>query len=184
MENQIRLFVAAALPADLHLYLNEQMHRYQHPAVRLVPGENLHLTLFFIGNVAREQLGPIRQSIQAVAAHHQPFTLQLEQIEPGPKPRSPRLVWARFRQSEPFALLSRELTRALAPQPPKEEKAIPHVTVARFRKDKPAPRDLPVVLPEQDILLPVNAVALWRSELKSPHPVYSILESFPLGHNP
>ena len=184
MENSLRLFVAATLPADLHAYLARQVRQYEHPSVRLVPEQNLHLTLYFIGNVAQEQLPAIRQTLQQVAAHHPPFTLQLEQLEAGPRPRSPRLVWARFHGSEPFAQLSRELTQALAAEPPKEQKAIPHITVARFRKDKPAPRHLPVIVPETEMLLPVDTISLWRSELQTPHPVYTILETFALAHNP
>lgn len=184
MEKHLRLFVAATLPAELHAYLAREVHQFQHPSVRYVPEQNLHLTLYFIGNVEQEQLPAIRQTLQQVAARHQSFTLQLEQLEPGPKRRSPRLVWARFQESDSFAQLSRELTRLLAPKPPKEQKEIPHITIARFRKDKPAPKDLPVVIPEQQMLLPIDTISLWRSDLKSPHPVYSILETFPLSHNP
>ncbi|MFD2245829.1 RNA 2',3'-cyclic phosphodiesterase [Pontibacter ruber] len=184
MENHIRLFVAVTLPAALHTYLSQQVHQYQHSSIRFVPEQNLHLTLYFIGNVPQEQLPAISQAIKEVAMQHQPFTLVLEQLEPGPKLRSPRLVWARFRQSQPYEQLSQELTRVLAPEPPKEQKAIPHVTVARFRKDKPAPKNLPVIVPDQEMQLPVDSISLWRSELKSPHPVYSILETFPLQHNP
>jgi RNA 2',3'-cyclic 3'-phosphodiesterase len=184
MENHLRLFVAATLPAGLHTYLARQVHQFEHSSIRFIPEQNLHLTLYFIGNVPQEQLPAIRQTLQQVAAHHPPFTLQLEQLEAGPKPRSPRLVWARFQQSEPFAKLSRELTQLLAPEPPREQKAIPHITIARFRKDKPAPRNLPVIVPEQEMLLHLDTISLWRSELHSPHPVYSILETFPLSHNP
>lgn len=96
MKESIRLFVAAALPPALVDSLQEQLQHFSHPALRFMPRENLHLTLYFIGQVPREQLPLLQRQIGRVASRHQPFTLQLEQIEPGPKPKNPRLVWARF----------------------------------------------------------------------------------------
>lgn len=181
MKDSIRLFVAAALPEDLKQHLLHQLEAFRHPALRLLPAQNLHLTLYFIGNVPLQQLPAIRQAVGEVAQRHQPFTLDFACTEPGPKPRHPRLVWARFAEQEAFAALSRDLTAALAEAPPKQRKAIPHVTLARFRKDMPAPMDLPAVRAEAPLQLEVREVALWQSELASPHPVYRVLETFRLA---
>jgi 2'-5' RNA ligase len=181
MKDSIRLFVAATLPPSLKQELQEQLLALQHPAVRVVPEQNLHLTLFFIGNVPPEQLPAIKQAIQEVAQRHSPFVLDFKRTEPGPKPRHPRLVWARFEEHEAFSALSRDLTQALAAEPPKQQKAIPHITLARFRKDKPAPDNLPAVSSEGPLRLPVQDIALWQSELASPHPVYTVVETFGLG---
>ncbi len=183
MTNSIRLFVAAALPVSLKHHLAETIANYQDPVIRVIPEENLHLTLYFIGNVPMQELPNIKHTLQQIALHHTPFTLNLEQTEPGPKPKSPRLIWARFAQSTPFENLSRELTQALAPEPPAQQKAIAHVTLARFRKDKPAPKGLPVIVPEALVSFTVDTISLWQSELGSPHPRYSILETYPLAQN-
>ncbi|MHC2993792.1 2'-5' RNA ligase [Pontibacter sp. HJ8] len=183
MSNTTRLFVAAALPNELKQYLGEQASHYQQEAIRPVPAENLHLTLYFIGNVAATQLPSIKQVTQHIARQFPPFDLHLEGIEPGPKPRSPRLIWARFESSEPFEQLSQSLTQALSPVPPNNRKSIPHITLARFRKDRPAPKHLEMLLPEQPVVLQVKEIAVWHSELASPHPRYTILESYPLAHN-
>lgn len=184
MSNTTRLFIAAALPEELKQFLAEQASQYQDEAIRPVPEANLHLTLYFIGNVPSEQLTSIKQVTEHIARQFGPFELQLEGIEPGPKPRSPRLIWARFGYSEPFEQLSLSLTLALSPTPPNDRKSVPHVTLARFRKDRPAPRHLQVITPEQPTSLQVKEIAVWHSELASPHPRYSILESYPLSHNP
>lgn len=184
MKETIRLFVAATLPSELKEYLWNQLHLFDAPAVRPVPLQNLHLTLFFIGNVSADQPEEIKQKIRQVAQQHQPFPLELETLEPGPKPSSPRLVWARFRQSDAFEELSRQLTQELAQQPVSKQKAIPHVTLARFRKDKPAPKHLPVVVPEETVQLTVTTISLWKSDLSAPHPVYTVLDTFPLSEKP
>lgn len=184
MKESIRLFVATPLPAVLLQELQQHLQQFTHPALRFLPPQNLHLTLYFIGNVPAEELPGIKDRVARVARQHQPFTLQFEQTEPGPKPRHPRLIWARFAPHASFEALSRQLTEELAAQPPANHKAIPHITLARFRKDSQPPRDLPVVTSEKPLELPVQEVGLWQSVLGSPHPTYSVLERYPLGHNP
>ncbi|WP_207430169.1 RNA 2',3'-cyclic phosphodiesterase [Sabulibacter ruber] len=181
MKDSIRLFVAAALPEELKRYLVQAREAYGDPNIRPVPEQNLHLTLYFIGNVPATEDTYIRQTLAQVAQQHQPFTLTLAQLEPGPKPSSPRLIWARFEQHQAFNQLSQALTQALAPAPPKQEKFIPHVTVSRFRQDVRARFNLSVITPEEEILYPVQSIALWQSQLASPHPIYTVVEEFPLG---
>ena len=184
MKDTIRLFIAAILPEPLKDKLQQQLSDFEHPAIRFVPHQNLHLTLYFIGNVPYSQLRSIRDTIRETAIRYQPFTLRFAQTEAGPNPRNPRLVWARFEPDTTFENLSRELTEKLSPTPPTDKKPIPHITLARFRKDKPAPKDLPVITTVQPMELHVNGIALWQSELASPHPVYSVLDAYPLGQNP
>ncbi|WP_161888777.1 RNA 2',3'-cyclic phosphodiesterase [Pontibacter russatus] len=181
MKDSIRLFVAATLPGALKEQLQQQLQPFRHPAIRFVPEQNLHLTLFFIGNVPAQQVAAIKQAIREVAQRHRPFTLDFACTGPGPKPRHPRLVWARFQEHGAFAALSQDLMEALATAPPKQQKAIPHVTLARFRKDRPAPDGLPTITPQEPLQLEVREVALWQSELASPHPVYTVVETFGLG---
>lgn len=179
MKNNIRLFVAARITAIIKAQLQELLLPFGHPSIRFLPEQNLHLTLYFIGNVPLTQLPHIQQQVRQAVAQQQLFILDLDCLEPGPKPKSPRLVWARFKPSLPFERLSRQLT----PAPVREQKAIPHITLARFRKDMPKPTSLPPVYPEQPLQLAVDSVALWQSELASPHPVYTVLENYPLGQN-
>ncbi|TPE43507.1 RNA 2',3'-cyclic phosphodiesterase [Pontibacter mangrovi] len=180
MKDSIRLFVAAALPPLLLGKLQEQTHPYAHPAVRMMPAQNLHLTLYFIGNVAARELESIKSRVAQVAGRQQRFTLLLSSIEPGPKPRHPRLVWARFAPHPAFEALSLDLAQALSPQPVTKLKAIPHITLARFRKDAPPPLHLPTLTSQEPLKLPVHEIALWQSVLGSPHPTYSILHRYPL----
>ncbi|MHA6249092.1 RNA 2',3'-cyclic phosphodiesterase [Pontibacter sp. CAU 1760] len=186
MEDSIRLFVAASLPPALKQQLQQALLPFQHPAIRFMPEQNLHLTLFFIGQVPRTQLAAISQTVQQTARQHPPFSLDFAGVEPGPNPKHPRLVWARFATHPAFAALSQALTEALATVPPKHLKAIPHVTLARFRKDQPTTA-LPAAVTAETtspLQLPVLEIGLWQSELASPHPRYSVLQTFALGQNP
>lgn len=183
MNDTIRLFVAAALTDELGPYLKEELRPLLDDTARPVPLQNLHLTLFFIGNVPTADLDTIRKKVKDAVQQCKPFTLELAAVEQGPKPRSPRLIWARFNDNAEFTKLSKMLAQALAPDEPNKLKPTPHITLARYRKSIARPEIKPAVLPEKSITLPVTTVGIWKSELASPHPVYSILESYLLGQN-
>lgn len=182
MSDTLRLFVAVPLPAPLTAYFLEARLAYDHAGVRPVPQQNLHLTLFFLGNVPAAEVPAIWQNLTQVARQHDPFTLTFAQLEPGPNSVSPRLIWGRFEPHASFTHLSRALTQTLAKTPPKHEKFIPHVTLCRFVKDARVPKPMPVLSPSHPIHLPVNSFALWHSQLASPHPVYAVMETFDLGN--
>lgn len=176
-----RLFIAAPVPANLKAIFRQHQPSFTSEAVRFIPEANLHLTVHFLGEVPAEQVPAITQALQEVASSHLAFSLQLQCLEPGPKPKAPRLIWARFRPHPAFAGLCAAVFAQLAIRSPDHADYIPHITVARFRKDAPRPVHLPVLkLTEAQITLPVASLALWQSELQSPHPVYSILAEFPL----
>lgn len=183
MQDTIRLFIAASLPDGLAPYLQQKLHGFQDDSVRAIPVQNLHLTLFFIGNVPLTMLETIRRQVKEIAHQSQPFTLYLDAIEQGPKPKSPRLVWARFKDDPEFTKLSKQLAKTLAPDEPNKLKPTPHITLARYKKHAARPELKPAVAPEETITLPVNAIGIWKSELASPHPVYSVLEAYLLGQN-
>lgn len=175
-----RLFIAVPIPDSLQNFFQEQQALYTNGALRFVPNANLHLTVHFLGEIPAEKLENIITALQKVAANSEAFTLHLECLEPGPKPKSPRLFWARFVAHPAFAALCTAVTTHLGIKPGNQD-YIPHITLARFRKDVAKPTELPVVhIKTQQISLPVNSLALWQSELRSPHPVYRILVMYPL----
>lgn len=184
MTDGIRLFVATTLPTELKTFLQQQVRSYDHPSIRSVPGQNLHLTLFFIGNTLKSELPAINETLQKLSTEHGAFKLQYLCTEPGPNPRSPRLIWARFVQHPEFEKLSRSLARALSPEQNAKQKPIPHITLARFKKDAPAPPAVPLLQSETGINFSVDSISLWQSELASPHPIYSVLQTFKLATKP
>lgn len=165
-------------------FLQEQAHVYSHPFIRMVPEQNLHLTLFFIGNTSFSNLPAIKGTLQKLSTEHDVFKLQYLLTEPGPNPRSPRLVWARFVQHPEFEKLSKNLSKALSPEHHAKQKPIPHVTLIRYKKDVPAPPAIPLQPSDTGTSLVVDSISLWQSELASPHPVYSVLRTYSLATKP
>ena len=176
----MRLFVAVPLTDAHKAAIRPYQRVYRNKNVRFVPEENLHLTLHFIGEVPGETLPLLLDKLSLAAAGQQPFTLTFLETAPGPKPGHPRLIWTRFEEHPAFAALSTAICQALEAAPGAYGKFIPHITIARLRKDRGPLPHLPVL---QDPVIPdleVNAFALWQSKLQSPHPAYSILAEFPL----
>lgn len=181
MKDSIRLFVAATLPKSLIEKLQDQLIHFQHPHLRMLPESNLHLTFYFIGNVPIQDLPTIKHAIESIAQKYTPFTLTFMQTEAGPNPKKPRLIWARFLPDDQFTQLSIELTQQLSDKKQPTKPPIPHITLARYRKDKPVPKGLPSITSDEMLQLPVKTISLWQSELASPHPVYTVLQTYPLG---
>src|SRR5688572_29202540 len=133
-EEALRLFVAASVSAEVMEFLKAEMPHFQDSDWRLVPEQNLHLTLFFIGNSPAAQFPEIREKVQEIGSRHSGFRLTFEQIEAGPNRKSPRLIWARFRANKAFEELARDLQITLAPEVPLPKNQVPHITLARKRK--------------------------------------------------
>lgn len=184
MKDDIRLFVAATIPEEIKAFLQEQAQDYHHPSLRLVPEQNLHLTLFFIGSTPASNLSAIKNTLQKTANEHIAFKLQYLCTEPGPNPKSPRLVWARFLQHPEFEKLSRNLASALSPEQHAKQKPIPHITLARYKKGVPDPPSMAAKQSDSGLSLLVDSISLWQSELASPHPVYTTLETYHLTAKP
>ncbi|QMU30453.1 RNA 2',3'-cyclic phosphodiesterase [Adhaeribacter radiodurans] len=175
-----RLFIAVPVPDNLQDFFNQQQSAFEHEAVRFVPAANLHLTVYFLGEVPTSHLENIMTALQQVASHTTPFHLELERLEPGPKPKSPRLIWARFATHPTFTQLCTAFTTQLGISSSNQANYIPHITLARFRKGTKPPLLSSVTVPPQQITLPVSSVALWESKLASPHPIYQSLILYPL----
>lgn len=176
----MRLFIAAPLPELVVTALKTQQAQYQTEGVRLVPTQNLHLTLHFLGETPATSLPDMKQKFREIAASHPGFRLTLQEIAPGPKLNSPRLVWARFNQHPDFTQLARTIQVALDAAPEHPGEYIPHITIARLKKDKPKNLTLPLLRDIDFLPYQVTSFGIWQSELGSPHPRYSILEEFSL----
>lgn len=66
---EMRLFVALELPADVRTWLAHRVRPFQETsAVRWVPETNYHLTLAFLGQIAAEQFEPIDSALKTIAS--------------------------------------------------------------------------------------------------------------------
>jgi 2'-5' RNA ligase len=170
-----RLFLALRLPADA-LDAIEAWQRGQLHGVRLVPREQLHVTVAFLGSRPAEELPAIAAVLRRTAAR----------ADPGM-----RLTPERYRETRSVGMLvlrdeeGRAAAFAEAVQGALEELRVyrreqrpwlPHVTVARFRV---RPRLQPEP-PRVRTFVPSDAAA-YLSRLRPGGARYEVLESVALG---
>lgn len=141
--------------------------------------EQLHITLFFLGEVHDGVLEQLSLVGRAVAKSVKPFQVELGGTGYFPASGSPR-VWfikAEGVGLEPLASGLRQALPDVRPAKAKpEEKFHPHLTLAR--KKGPAPRVGPLVL---GLRFEAKAVCLVESKLEKSGSEYEVLEVFPLS---
>ncbi len=176
-DERLRLFLAFPLPAEPR----ERLVRWQADAfagvgdVRVVPPENLHITLVFLGARPRTELAAIHAELRTAAASaRQPVLEALRYRETG----SVGMVVCSDEDGAAAALqadLADRLAR-LGIYRPEQRAWTAHVTVVRFRR-RPGLRLEP---PELGRVSP-SEVASYTSRLRRDGAQYEIRESVPLG---
>jgi RNA 2',3'-cyclic 3'-phosphodiesterase len=169
-----RLFLAFPLPHDAVERLAEWQQR-ELTGGRIVPPENLHVTLAFLGARPAEELDPITGALREAAAGAESPILTPEGYREtrsvgmvacsDEEGRATRIAEDVFEKLEHLGVYERERRRWL-----------PHITVLRFRErprlDPPIPDLGPVKLSE---------AAVYHSVLRPAGAQYSVLESVALG---
>jgi len=137
---------------------------------RVVPRDNLHFTLAFLGWQPRERVDDVVAALRRRAADTEPPVFELERYR---ETRSVgMLVFSRDAGTERLALgLQRDLLGA-----PERDTWLPHVTVLRFRTRPRLHPDLPRLGP----VVPSDAAA-YLSLLRPSGAEYVVLESVQLG---
>ena len=177
-DERLRLFLAFALPDDVVSALVE----WQAQALRgrIVPPGNLHVTLAFLGSRPAAELPAILAVLEEAARE---ASQPLFELLCWRETRAAGMLELRDRTGN-GAELAGQLHQALAElgvYKPEARPWLPHVTVLRYRK---RPRLSPP-LPELGPIVPSEAAAylsrLHPSGARYTAPLYTVLQSFPLG---
>ena len=180
MSGSVRTFVAVEPPAGLRSALAGVPATASLPAaasVRWTPPENLHLTLRFLGDTPEEQLAPLADALDAIAAGAPSFELELGGAGAYPEARAARVLWIGLVDAErKLRRLRNQVEAAVRGLGWKREGRPfqPHLTLARLRT--------PTRLPEGGWIdtvprcrFGVKEVALIRSTLKPAGAEYGVL---------
>ncbi|HEY7401838.1 MAG TPA: RNA 2',3'-cyclic phosphodiesterase [Actinomycetota bacterium] len=180
----LRLFVAVEIPDAAKSVTWEAFApwRERFPKARWVPRENWHVTMKFLGATRPRLIGWVEESLRAVAGDQPAFPTRVRGLGTFPSARRARVVWAGLDDDgQHLARIARAIDASLAREFAPERRAFqPHLTVARSEP--------PLALPEEFGATPletppfaVDALALFRSHLRRPAPVYERLATFPLA---
>lgn len=178
---KLRSFLAIDLPEGLRLQLGAVQQ--QLPMGRLVRGENLHLTLVFLGDVEVELLQELDEALSGVTIDPFELTLRGLGVFGGAKPRS---VYAAVAECPSLKDLQARLERVARQVGIQVERRrfMPHVTLARMRPGQVDDQLLARRLSEMPFEAPafvVDAFGLYRSTLHPEGPVYEEMARYPLA---
>jgi 2'-5' RNA ligase len=168
-----RLFLALWPSAAVRDALVEVQRLFPRRTGRAVYGDNLHITLVFLGSTPAERRACIEEALSGIAAPG--FTLQLDQLGYW---RKPQVLWAGSGGvPAPLTALVEALTKAAAQcgHKPDTRPFLPHLTL--FRKVRRPPRDMPLMTP---VPWPADSFALVESVTAAAGVRYEVLSTWPL----
>jgi 2'-5' RNA ligase len=174
---RLRLFVAFPLPEDALRGLTAWQRDAlgERTDVRVVPEQNLHATIAFLGNRPAGELEPVTEALREAARGAERPMLTAKRYR---ETRSVGMVV--FDDEEGRATrLAEDVHRrlhSLGVYEPERRAWLPHVTVVRFRQQ-------PKLSPPVPVLGPVSPsdVAVYISRLRPTGAQYEVLESVALG---
>ena len=190
----MRLFIGVELPDAVKRVAAQQLDgvkervRRAAPAasMRWVEPANLHITLWFIGEVDEPGAAALTSSLQSAFATPR-FDLKLEGLGAFPPGGPPRVIWIGVAAGrEPLISLYGEIRDRLAPlgYEPEARPYSPHLTVARVKDLRgPGGKAVREILAARPAVLPgfrQTAVTLFRSRTSPKGAQYESLLRVPL----
>lgn len=181
----LRTFLAIDLPSTLQSAIGQNIHTVKRelPGLSWSKPENLHINLKFFGEMAESQVAQIRQAVEPAIAHVSPFELEFKGFGAFPDDRAPRVLWIGLGGAiDSLTTLAGCVGLAVVPLGfPQEDRPFrPHLTVARVKRNHRAvgrALDTLGVFTDPFVCgpLPVERVALFKSELQPSGAVYTKL---------
>lgn len=131
----MRLFVALALPEAIRAACERLQQGV--PGARWIPGENMHLTLRFLGEVSNADFDDVMHALADVVVA--PFEIEVSGVGHFETRQVPTALWAGIRPSPALKHLQAKVERAVraAGLPPETRKFAPHITLARLGESDP-----------------------------------------------
>ena len=171
-----RIFFAIPIPEAISTALLQPYKGMQVHGVRWIPQEQLHITVYFAGEVTEDVLQTIHSAMPVICQSKAAFYLAFENLRLLHKNKKPAMLWAGFKEHASFTDLSLSISKIFfAPLPPAQT---PHITLARIRQLHQLPFDLPTMKP---FYIHTHAVELWQSHLLQTGSTYEVLSRWKLG---
>ncbi len=173
----MRIFAALELPLQVR---NEITHwqkplTARYPSLKWVPGDRMHLTLRFFGDIPESEVVKICSVLSSW--HPGPLEFSLNRIGSFGNRKSPSVFWLGGNFPEEVFEIAFELGRIPDEKGRKGGKRfIPHLTVARRRNSPP----LPTFDPPGEIRGVFEEAAVINSILTSGGPEYTFIERYDL----
>ncbi len=185
----IRTFIAVDLPPSVLEALGQVSSQLQEKLpdtpVRWVNYQKMHLTLKFLGDISKENIGMVEKILQSEAAKRQAMEIGIGGIGAFPKMRHPRVIWIGIEAPTDLFDLRRGIEDGVARLGYNYDKYdfTPHLTLGRISRKASARdvRKIGNVLHEYQVgfigVARIEAVHLYRSDLSPEGAKYTRLYS-------
>lgn len=181
----MRVFIAIELPEDILKVLAHEQARFRAvcPEARWTRPDGFHLTLKFLGEIPNAKSLEVIQSLERIGSFES-LSVEVGGFGCFPSARRPRVLWVGVNASPALVKLAADLEAAMeAIGLPRESRSFtPHLTLARFKTQKPQP-NLEALLRESGKAtlgsFEVTEYYLWESRLSPEGSVYRKIARFP-----
>lgn len=187
---EIRSFLAFELPALIRepvLRISGELLKSPLD-VKWVKGDNIHITVVFLGNVEETRIGALKDEVAGACLNYGPFAISLKGMGCFPNRRRPRVLWLGLEgDMDRLTLFRDDLQNRLTPFGIKVEKRPfrPHLTLGRFRgHDFTSPILGELISRFEDLEGPVctlEELVLFKSTLRPGGAIYTKMASWPLA---
>ena len=179
----MRLFIAVPVEERTQNLLEEKLDKAQSDLdfdLKWVSGENLHLTLKFLGDTEEEKIDDIKEAVKNTCSNYERFNIYYDHFGAFPSTDYPKVLYFGLNENKNILInLQNELENRLHDKGFKKEDRDyePHLTFARTRKKtdmRQLKYDFTDFIKENNIriLQKVDTVSLIESQLYRSGPVY------------
>jgi len=182
----LRCFISIELPDDIKQGISGFISKLKEidKDIKWVKGENLHLTLKFLGEIEEQILPEIKDRLLNISKRHSPFDLRLKGIGAFPSIKRPRVIWIGIEDSASLINLQSEVEASMSELGfQKENRFEPHLTIGRLRGSGPSDaliKGLSFEMPKEFGLFRVESIYIMKSELSPKGPDYYKIVEIPL----
>jgi 2'-5' RNA ligase len=132
-----RTFIAIDIPASpkINECLNTMSFRLAGEKIRWVDGNNLHLTLKFLGDTGEKRVSDIKIILKELTQNFSAFSITIRNVGVFKNLRNPRIIWLGIDACSELMLLNAEIESQISRLgfPAEERRFSPHLTVGRIK---------------------------------------------------
>jgi RNA 2',3'-cyclic 3'-phosphodiesterase len=171
---KIRAFIAIPIPDEIK---DELLSGLKLPGnFRIIKKENIHITLFFLGDTEESMIPEISRSVDKSIQQIKKFDLSIDSFGKFPERGIPRIIFFSGKEGkENLDLLTERIREELGKLGINDNKEFKyHITIAR-KNNSGVKQNF--VLPElnKSYEFKVEKIILYKSELQRTGPVYSVI---------
>ena len=173
----MRTFIAIDVNDEVRRVSEEIVEKLMRRGFRAnwVKPENVHLTLFFLGEMEEEKVEEMARHLCDRVRGFPSFSFTIKGLNFFKKGRMPRVIWLSVEKNPALSKLYEELKAELLKHSflkDAEERFVPHITIARVKQTPEMWEKLISDISVESIVVPVSTFTIYSSTLTPEGPIY------------